>query len=156
MPFTTELVIAPMKAVVGLELNILKILIKGCYMMHQVYRIKWSFGNLEVAQPVDHVEHCEAEGEEGAGNFVDSEKNMCTYLGWITRLQDYKIQFWKEYVQDGSQGLLYISTLIGASDYKIWRYLEEELTTTPRLVASFSRSFLKSCKERRSHHCQCL
>ena len=53
--------------------------------------MKWSFGNLEVAQPVDHVEHCEAEGEEGAGNFVDSEKNMCTYLGWITRLQDYKI-----------------------------------------------------------------
>ena len=40
VPFTTELVIAPMKAVVGLELNILKILIKGCYMMHQVYRIK--------------------------------------------------------------------------------------------------------------------
>ena len=48
--------------------------------------MKWSFGNLEVAQPVDHVEHCEAEGEEGAGNFVDSEKNMYTYLGWITRL----------------------------------------------------------------------
>ena len=60
-------------------------------MMHQVCRIKCVC--LEIAQPVDHVEHCEAEGEEGPGNFVDSEKNMYTYLGWITRLQDCKIQF---------------------------------------------------------------
>ena len=28
------------------------------------------------------------------------------------------------------------------------KYFEEELTTTPRLVASFSRSFLKSCHKR--------
>merc|ERR1719323_1323765 len=31
---------------------------------------------LEVAQPVDHVEHCEAEGEEGAGNFVDFRRRV--------------------------------------------------------------------------------
>ena len=43
-------------------------------MMHQVCRIKCVC--LEIAQPVDHVEHCEAEGEEGARNLVNSEKNI--------------------------------------------------------------------------------
>ena len=46
MSFSTELVITPVKAVVCLK----------------------------VAQPVDHVEHCEAQREESSGNLVNSEK----------------------------------------------------------------------------------
>ena len=98
-----------------------------------------------------------------------------TLWSWGGRGREQPCQFWKEHIQDGLQDYIRLfkiirlsilkricpgwitraiinSTLIGASDHEIWRYLEEELTTTPRLVASFSRSFLKSCKERRSHH----
>ena len=47
MPFPTELVIAPVEAVV----------------------------RLEVAQPVNHVEYREAQGEESSGDLVNSEGN---------------------------------------------------------------------------------
>ena len=51
MPFSTELVITPVEGVV----------------------------RLEVADPVDHVEHSEAQGEESSGDLVNPDKqNLCS------------------------------------------------------------------------------
>ena len=52
MPFSTELVITPVEGVV----------------------------RLEVADPVDHVEHSEAQREESSGDLVNPDKqNLCSW-----------------------------------------------------------------------------
>ena len=89
MPFPTELVVAPMEAVV----------------------------RLEVAQPVDHVEHCEAEGEEGAGNLVNSEKNIFG-MDYNIKITYIRLSILKR-ICSGWMTRPFISTLIGASDHII-------------------------------------
>ena len=66
MPLSTEFVVAPMEAVV----------------------------RLEVAQPVDHVEHREAQREESSGDLVNSEgirmtnKRQFPYFHLVDQMSD--------------------------------------------------------------------
>ena len=67
MPFSAELVIAPVEAVVSLE-------VAHPVDHHHHHHRHRRHHHLEVAHPVDQVEHREAQREQSSGNLVNSEK----------------------------------------------------------------------------------